>query len=166
VKVTLKNPSGFSLQARGGYFAPKTGAGPATKDDREISEALFSRDEVRDIPLDLETQFYKPDPDSAKLAVVAKVDVRRLHFQKADGRNNDTLTVVAGVFDRDGNMVAGNQKTIEMKLRDETLSTRLGSGIVVKTNFDVAPGEYTLRLLVRDSEGQTMATRNGVVNIP
>ena len=36
----------------------------------------------------------------------------------------------------------------------------------MKTSFDVAPGSYVVRLVVRDSEGQTMAARNGVVEIP
>jgi hypothetical protein len=36
----------------------------------------------------------------------------------------------------------------------------------MKTSFDVAPGSYVIRLVVRDSEGQTMAARNRVVEIP
>jgi hypothetical protein len=38
--------------------------------------------------------------------------------------------------------------------------------VIVRTNFDVAPGNYVIRLVVRDSEGQNMAARNGVVDIP
>jgi hypothetical protein len=36
----------------------------------------------------------------------------------------------------------------------------------VRTNFDVAPGSYVVRLVVRDAEGHTMAARNGEVEIP
>jgi hypothetical protein len=36
----------------------------------------------------------------------------------------------------------------------------------VKTSFDTQPGKYLLRLVVRDSEGQMMAARNGIVEIP
>ena len=53
-----------------------------------------------------------------------------------------------------------------MRLLDATLEKVLNSGITVRTNFDVAPGSYVIRLVVRDSEGQTMAARNGVVEIP
>jgi hypothetical protein len=56
-------------------------------------------------------------------------------------------------------------KNLEMKLKDETLA-RLPSGITVKTNFDVKPGTYVVRLVVRDSEGQAMAAQNGAVEIP
>ena len=42
----------------------------------------------------------------------------------------------------------------------------VGSGINIKTTFVLAPGTYAVRLIVRDSEGQLMAARNGVVQIP
>jgi hypothetical protein len=58
------------------------------------------------------------------------------------------------------------QKLVEMHLLDTTMEKVLNSGITVKTNFDVAPGSYVIRLVVRDSEGQSMAARNGVVEIP
>ena len=58
------------------------------------------------------------------------------------------------------------EKTLQMRLLDTTLEKLLESGITVRTSFDVAPGSYVIRLVVRDSEGQTMAARNGVVEIP
>jgi hypothetical protein len=36
----------------------------------------------------------------------------------------------------------------------------------VKSSFDIRPGTYLVRLVVRDSEGALMAARNGAVNIP
>jgi hypothetical protein len=98
--------------------------------------------------------------------VLARVNVKNLRFRKADGRNNDNLTVLSGLFDRNGNYITGTQKVVELHLLDPTLDKLLNSGISVRTNFDVAPGSYVVRLVVRDSEGQTMAARNGVVDIP
>jgi len=115
--------------------------------------------------VDLQTQFFKTDNTSAKLTIVAKVDLRRLRFKKVDGRNGDELSVVSVLFDRNGNFVTGMTKTVTMKLRDETLA-RLSSGITVKSSFDVKPGTYVVRLVVRDAEGQAMAAQNGAVEIP
>jgi len=36
----------------------------------------------------------------------------------------------------------------------------------VKSTLDVAPGSYVIRLVVRDTEGQVMSARNGLVDIP
>jgi hypothetical protein len=98
--------------------------------------------------------------------VVARVNLKSLRFRKADGRNNDNLTVLSGVFDRNGNYITGTEKILELRLLDTTLEKLLNSGVTVRTNFDVAPGNYVIRLVVRDSEGQNMAARNGVVDIP
>jgi len=53
-----------------------------------------------------------------------------------------------------------------MKLKDNTYERLSRSGMTVKSNFDVKPGSYMVRLVVRDSEGAQMAARNGAVVIP
>jgi VWFA-related protein len=166
LKVTLKNPRDVNLQARHGYYAPRHAIDPVEQAKQEIREAVFSREEMLDIPLDIQTQFFKSSDIMAKLAVVAKVDIKNLHYRKADGRNNDTLVIVSGVFDRNGNLVSAVQKSLDMHLKDETLENRLASGISLKTSFDVTPGSYVIRVVVRDQEGQLMAARNGVIEIP
>jgi hypothetical protein len=36
----------------------------------------------------------------------------------------------------------------------------------VRTNFDVKPGDYVIRLVVRDSQAALLSAENGVVEIP
>jgi VWFA-related protein len=166
LKVSLKSTAGMGVQARRGYYAPKHVADPEEEARQEVQEAIFSRDEIHDIPVDLNMQFFKASAENAKVTVVAKVDIRNLHYRKADGRNNNTLTIVSSVFDRNGNFVTGMQKTLEMKLKDETMEKLPAGGISVRSVLDVVPGSYMVRLVVRDSEGQMMAARNGAVQIP
>ncbi|HWZ30157.1 MAG TPA: VWA domain-containing protein [Bryobacteraceae bacterium] len=166
LKVSLKIKNGLTLDARRGYYAPKHALDSAEQAKQEISEALFSREETHDIPVDLQTQFFKLAADEARLAVVAKVDLKHLRFRKEEGRNRNTLTVVSGVFDRNGKLVSAQEKTVEMRLKEETLEARLAAGLAIKTSFDVIPGSYVIRVVVRDSEGQLMTARNGVVQIP
>jgi VWFA-related protein len=164
LKVTLKTAEKYSIQARRGYFAPKQLNGPEQEAKQEIEDALFSQEELHDLPIDLHTQFFKPSDAEAKLTVLTHVDVKQLHFRKADGRNNSNLTIVAGIFDRNGNLVVGNEKVLQMRLKDETLA-KMDPGLSVKTNFDVKPGSYLVRLVVRDTEGQ-IAAENGAIQIP
>jgi hypothetical protein len=111
-------------------------------------------------------QFFKSSDVAAKIAVLARVNLKSLRFRKMNGRNNDNLTILSGVFDHNGNYITGMQKVVELRLLDPTLEKLLNSGMTVRTYFDVTPGSYVIRLVVRDSEGQTMAARNGVVEIP
>ena len=113
----------------------------------------------------MHTQFFKASDADAKLVVLAHVDVKRLHFRKVEGRNDNILTCVSGIFNRNGKFLQGTEKTVTMHWKDETLQHRLNSGITLKTSFDVKPGSYLVRLVVRDSEGQLMSAENGTVEI-
>jgi VWFA-related protein len=169
LKVVLKAASklpGMDLNARKGYYAPSHSENEAENARREIEEAVFSREETQEIPARLRTQFFKPSDKTAKLSVLAHIDIRVLKFRQADGRNLDNLTVLSAVFDRNGNYVKGISKNIDFHLKDDTLQNRLGPGIDVRTVFDVEPGAYLVRLVIRDSEGRLMSALNGSVDIP
>jgi VWFA-related protein len=166
LKVALASKEKFDIQARHGYFAPRTLSDPAESTKLEMQEALFSQEEIHDLPVELQTQFFKKDDAQARLAVLTHFDVKSIHFQKLQGRNNDQLTIVTGIFDENGNFVTGLSKTVEMKLLDTTYNRLSRSGFTVKTSFDVKPGTYLVRLVVRDAVGAQMAARNGAVVIP
>jgi VWFA-related protein len=165
-KDAMKIAPNLQLQARRGYFVPRHATDPVELAKQEVEEAFFSRDQVSDLPVALNTQFFKTGEFKAKLSILARVDVKHLRFRKADGRNNDTLTIVGGVFDHNGNYVTGNQKVVDMKLKDQTLETLPEAGVTLKSTLDIASGSYVVRLVVRDSEGQLMSAQNSVVEIP
>jgi VWFA-related protein len=166
LKVALNSKEKLQIQARHGYFAPKTAGDPAESTRQEMQEALFSQEEIRDLPVELQTQFFKKDDSQARLAVLSRFDVKGMHFQKLRGRNNDQLTIVTGIFDENGNFVTGLSKVVDMNLLDTTYTRLSHSGFTVKTSFDVKPGTYLVRLVVRDAVGAQMAARNGAVVIP
>jgi len=166
LKVTVKNSANLTIQMRRGYWAPNHAVDPAEQAREEIRETVFSRDEIRDIPVDLQTEFFKLSESKAELTVDSHLDAKSLRFRKADDRNNDALTVVTGLFDPNGNYVAGIERLVQLHLRDQTLEVMRNAGISVKETFDVAPGRYLVRVVVRDQEGNTTAARNGSVEIP
>lgn len=165
LQVKLNPPSEFSLQARRGYYAPKHAPDASEEAKQEIEDALFSQEESHDLPVDLHTQFFKLGEDQAKLAVLVHLDVRQLHYAKNAGRNRDDVTVVSALFDRNGRFISAIEKILEMRWKDETLESKLASGITLKSNFDVKPGAYLVRLVVRDSGGE-LSAENGAVEIP
>jgi VWFA-related protein len=166
LKVTVKSTSNFSLQVRRGYWAPNHATDPADQAREEIREAVFSREEIQDIPVDLQTEFFKSSETAAELTVVTHLDLKGLRFRKAEDRNNDTLTMVSSLFDSNGNFVSGIEKVVELHLRDQTLAAMQNTRVSLNQSFNVAPGRYIVRVVVRDSEGKTMSARNGGVEIP
>jgi VWFA-related protein len=166
LKVTVLTSERVTIQARRGFYAPRHSISVEEAAKEEIEEALFSQDVQHGLPVELHTQYYKVDSSNVKLAVMTHVDIGHIRFEKAAGRNQDNLTIVAALFDQDGNIITGIEKTVEMRLRDTTLEKLNRTGVTVKTSFDVKPGNYVVRLVVRDSNAAQLSAENGVVQIP
>jgi VWFA-related protein len=166
LKVVVSNPPGLTARTQKGYFAPRRTQDAAEQTKSDIEDAVFSRDERQDIPVDLHTEFFKSATDQANVAVLTHVDLRHLTFRKEAERNLDTVTVVSVLFDRNGRFVSGQEKTIEFHMRDDSMQRHLQNGIAIKSSFDVKPGDYLVRVVVRDTEGQMLSARNDTVSIP
>lgn len=167
LKVTLAdNPDHDIVQARRGYFAPTKIEDGATLAKEELDQMIFSDEESQAIPLEVHTQYFEADPGAAKISVLAHVDVSRLPFRKAAGRNVENLTVVTALFDREGNCVTGVEKKIEFHLLDSTLDRIAHSGLNTKTSLAVKPGTYLVREVVQESEGGAISASNSQVEIP
>jgi VWFA-related protein len=167
LKVKLNSAAKLNVQARHGYFAPKGRESEVAAEKEAIESAVYSREEIHELPVELHTQFFKPSDTEAKLKVLASVDLKQLQFRKDEGRNRNDLTVVSAVFDNNGNFVAGLQKTVQLRLFDSTMvRLKQAPPIKVTASFDVKPGSYLIRLVVRDAEGHLMSTENSAVEIP
>jgi VWFA-related protein len=165
LKVTIMGKQKWGLQARHGYFAPRGEANPEAAAKEEIQQAVFSQEEMRELPIECQAQFFK-GADGVHLTVVTHVGTEELKFRKVDGRNQDTLTITTGIFDQNGNMLAGLQRVLDMRLKDATLERVNKTGLNVKLGFDLQPGTFLVRTVVRDSEGAQMGAANREVVIP
>jgi VWFA-related protein len=166
LKVSLANPAGFTLQARRGYFAPKASENAATRAKEEIQEAIYSQDELNELPIDVHTQFYKVNESDARLAVLTHLDMSTIRFRKEEDRNMNDVTFVTVLFDADGKYVMGQEKRLVLRLRDSTLTKLTQTGVTMKTQFDLKPGTYLVRQIVRDSEAGQLSGLSRSVEIP
>jgi VWFA-related protein len=166
IQVKLAALKGYSVQARRGYFAPHKPADPKEEANEDIREALFSQDETHELPIDIHTQFFMTTQSDARLSVLTRIDLHPLHFRKEGDRNFDNLSFVTAVFDQDGHTVSIKEKIVEFQMHDNVLARFVQSGITMKTLFDVKPGTYMVRAVVRDSESGQISGMNRTVEIP
>ncbi len=166
LKVSLVNPASFTIQARRGYFAPKASVDTATRAKEEIQQAVYSQDELMELPVNVHTQFYKVNEAEVRLAVLTHLDLSSVRFRNEQDRHLNKLTFVTVLFDRDGKYVMGKEKVVEFHLRDATLAKLTQTGITLKTEFDLKPGTYQVRQIVRDSEAGQLSGLNRTVEIP
>jgi hypothetical protein len=166
LKVKLKDEHGFEVQARHGYFAPDHVVTGAENFREEIRKAVFSQEEMHDIPIVMTTELEKISDTQTKLTVVSIIDVAKLHFRQAAGKDANEIEVVSALFDRNGNYIEGVQNTVSLRLVDEVLRSRESAPVPTRAEFKVAPGTYAIRLVARDTEGEMMTAQNGSVEIP
>jgi VWFA-related protein len=163
LKVTLAGGQKWTLQARHGYFAPRKADSPEQVAEQEIDEAVYSQEELRQLPVECQTQIFKTEKGS-HLTVIAHLNARSLKFVKVEDRNNDQLKIVMALFDNNGGFLSGKERNLNLQLKDATLAAIDKTGIRVKFEFEVPPGTFTLRVVARDSEGaQLGAISHGVV---
>jgi VWFA-related protein len=165
LKVTLTIKQKWTLQARHGYFAPRGESNPEVAAKEEIQQAVFSQEELHELPVECQTQFFK-GASGVHLSVVAHVETKDLKFRKAEERNLNKLTVTTAIFDENGNMLTGKQTVLELQLKEATLERVNRTGLSVKSSFDLQPGSFLVRIVVRDSEGAQMGATNRGVVIP
>jgi len=166
LKVSLVRPERLSVQARRGYFAPTRAKDPLEREKQDIQEAVYSPDELSEIPVEVHTQFFKVNDQDARLSVLTHVDLHLMQFRKEEGRNLNKLRLVTVLFDRDGKYITGKEKLVDFHLRDVSLQKLASSGITSKTIFDVQPGAYLVRQVVREAEGGQISELNRAVEIP
>jgi VWFA-related protein len=156
LKVKLKSPGGLSLQARHGYVAPRDRESELPLAQNNIDSAVYSREEINGLPVELHTELSGPSDTEVKLKVLARVGLNQ-------SLNGGDLTLVLALFDNNGNAVGGWQKTMQVRLNSESTDRH---AINVNSSFDVKPGNYLIRLVVRDGEGHLIATKNEAAQIP
>jgi len=168
LSIKLTNPAlkAYTVQARKGYYAPKQGEGLPEATAKEIENAIFSRDDIRDLPVEMRTDVKKSEGSGGELTVSTDIDLKLLHYSKVDGRKCQELTAVAAIFDRDGNFIAGKQQTLTLKLRDQTMDgLSQKPPETLQSSFALSPGTYLVRLVVRSAADQAMTEISSQVDV-
>jgi VWFA-related protein len=171
LKVTLREKhKGFSLQARRGYFAPEENTKPADENAEAVRAAVLSTEEIHELPLDISTEIAPASEKhggKAEVAFMTRLDAAAVHFRKDGSRNIDTLTFVSCVFDHDGGWMGGQRKSVALDLPDEQLRDLIASpGLMVRSVFELAPGIYTIREVVVDSEDHRLGAITRTLSVP
>lgn len=162
VKVSRK---GVELRARKGYYAPLEGGksleakkqpgGP----DPVLQAALDSPFESQDVPLRMtalvgdETLLGK-----AQTMIVADVDIERFNLEQKEGRTLGTLQFLMVVAHRETGEYFRYDQSIEMKLLPETRERLRTQWFSLARDFELAPGGYQAKLVVRDKRSGKVGT--------
>jgi VWFA-related protein len=159
VKLTDPRRKGLAVRARRGYYAPsdtdavRSPAAPsaASAAPPEILQALDSPFTRADVPLRVSAfSFDEAMFDRLNVTVAAEVDVRELVFKEEEGRLKDSVAVVIEAQHRETGEYYRYDQTIEMSLLPETRERLRRIWYPVSREFQLPPGGYQVKVVVRD----------------
>ena len=165
VKVSLVSGRGLTVQARKGYFAPKGQESPELLVKEQIHDAVFSQESIQELPLTMNTEARKAPGVGEEISVQARLDVRNLPFQQRGERSLDEVTFTVALFDRNGKFISGSQQSRSLALTKTTLADLEKSGLSFQAHVPVKTGAYTVRVVVRESQGGEMAALSRPVEV-
>jgi VWFA-related protein len=163
IEVKAGRP-GLKVRARKGYYAPlegKSALDQKRKDnvDPDIQAALDSPYEKQEIPLRM-TAFVGDETllGKANVIVATEVDVREFAFEQKEGRAHGSLEFLLITAHRESGEYFRYDQQIDMKLLPETRERLHRQWFAVLRDFELAPGGYQAKIVVRDKQSGRIGT--------
>jgi VWFA-related protein len=163
-KISVKIPSrkGINIRARKGYFAPLDGKLQAKKPepvDPDIQAALDSPYEETEIPLRASSYVFDETLlGKASTLIAADIDVSKFAYEDKAGRSADTIDFLLVVAHRETGEFYRYDQKVEMNLQPTTRERIAKSWFPVVRDFELAPGGYQAKIVVRDHNNGKIGT--------
>lgn len=162
VKLSAKRK--LSVQARRGYYAPRK-MDTQEQEEQDIADHVYSREETGNLFFGISSVSSMRSKDQAQLTLMSHIAVKNIHFRRVDGKNSDVLKIVTAIFDENGNFVTIAEKVLTMNLNEAAYDKLSRTGLPVNFSFNLKPGRYLVRQVLRDSEDGQVASKNRAIDI-
>ncbi len=164
LRVTVKRP-GLRLEHRAGYYAPRDFA-HSGRDDRELQlqEQLESDLPVTDLPIHGSAAYFRVKDDRFFVPLWLAVPGSHIPFARASQRDRATLDVLGVIRDRQRRPVAWIRDTVRLNV-DEAANVQRKS-ILYQTSFELPPGQYLLKAVVRENQTGTLGSYEATLTVP
>jgi len=156
VDVTL---AGVKIQARPGYYAPKSFR-QFTAEDKEVQlEQAMNLDEpFVDLPLAIETASFRSSNQQYYVVLAAKIPGSAISFLNKSSSHRTEFDFAWRATDSAGHVAAALRDTLPVKLDPGNYQQVLMSNFLYEGGIVLPPGNYKLKAVVRENESGRMGT--------
>jgi hypothetical protein len=159
------------VRARRGYYAPSAHGEAAPRADQLdplVRAGLDAPQGVGGIPLRLVAHGLGPvAPGKSAALVVAEIDLAGVELRAgAGGTHSGALETYTVVSSRATGGNATQEKLLELSLPSEAYARVRSSGLPVYREFQLAPGDYQVRFLVRDRQSGRVGSVRHDFSVP
>ena len=159
--VRLKNPGGFKVEAREGYFADRDFAHTA-KTDREVllREQLAAALPATDVPVYLTTSWFQLSADKSFVAISVAVPGTAV----PTSLDKNTLDIAGVIRDERGLPIAQIRDTLTVP--PSNASTIARRQVQYQTGVSLPPGRFSAKVVVRENASGLMGTFEAPIIVP
>ncbi len=170
ISVRVPERKGVEVRARKGYYAPSDDADAGHRKpgvDSALQEALDSPHEIGTIPLRM-THFVGDETTlgKARVEVVTEVDLRALDLEPKEGRYLGGFEFLLVTARRETGETFRYDQKVDMKLLPATRDRLRKTWFPVRREFDLPPGGYQAKIVVRDRRSGKVATVDHRFDVP
>jgi VWFA-related protein len=165
-KLTIKiNRPGIKLEYRPGYYAPADFKHSGREDrERELDEQLASDLPATDMAMYLDALYFRLDENRFYVPVSIIVPGSQIPFVKGGDKDKATLDIIGEVIDEVKRQIGSARQTVKLNL-DPSLQARQRN-IEYTTSFNLPPGKYHLKFVVRENQTGRMGSFEADITLP
>ena len=165
-KLTVKlNRPGAKLEYRPGYYAPADFQHSGKEDrEQELQEQMASDLPATDIAVYLDAMYFRIDQNRYHVPVSLLVPGSQIPFVKGGDKDKATLDILGSVVDEVRRPIGRARETVKLNL-DQNLQARQRN-IEYTTSFNLPPGKYTLKFVVRENQTGRMGSFVAEISLP
>src|SRR5439155_18530945 len=94
------------------------------------------------------------------------IEAKKLHFNEAADRYQNSLDIVGFVFDQMGRNRGGFSETVNLDLTRDEYQRALAQGLTYSAGTEVPPDYYQVRVIVREASSGSLGTFSKYLEIP
>ena len=165
-KLTIKvNRPGMKLDYRPGYYAPSDFAHTGKEDrEQQLEEQLASDLPATDMAVYLDALYFRLDENRFYVPVSLIVPGSQVPFVKGGDKDKATLDIIGEVIDEAKRPIGRARETVKLNL-DQSLGARQ-KNIQYTTSFNLPPGKYHLKFVVRENQTGRMGSFEADIVLP
>ncbi|MFY9854203.1 MAG: VWA domain-containing protein, partial [Terracidiphilus sp.] len=165
-KLIIKiNRPGVKLEYRPGYYAPADFRHSGHEDrERELEEQLASDLPATDMAVYLDAMYFRLSENRFYVPVSLIVPGSQIPFVKGSDKDKATLDVIGEVLDEAKRPIGHARETVKLNL-DPALQARQ-KNIEYTTSFNLPPGKYHLKFVVRENQTGQMGSFEADITLP
>jgi VWFA-related protein len=165
-KLTIKiNRPGIKLEYRPGYYAPADFKHSGKEDrERDLEQQLSSDLPATDMAVYLDAMYFRLDENRFYVPVSLIVPGSQIPFVKGGDKDKATLDIVGTVIDEVKRPIGRARETVKLNL-DSAQQARQ-KNIQYTTSFNLPPGKYHLKFVVRENQTGRMGSFEADITLP